>query len=157
MSEAEQKTPADTTALVRASLGKRYAAEKRFRLYGIVAIVASLGFLLILLVSIVSKGWPAFTQTFVQLDVELNADTLGISNTSTSAELKLFMPECETTMCASTTTTGGGTLHYLLRRTETGTNIFYRNILPAKVLFTNAAATYIQVCTFCELVPRLFK
>ena len=88
MSLLEKQTPADTTALVRASLGKRYAAEKRFRLYGIVAITASLGFLVILLVSIVSKGWPAFTQTFVKLDVELNADTLGISNTSTSAELR---------------------------------------------------------------------
>lgn len=88
MSAAEQRTHADTTARVRASLGKRYAAEKRFRLYGIIAIAASLGFLVILLVSIVSKGWPAFAQTFVKLDVELNAETLGVSPTSTSAELR---------------------------------------------------------------------
>lgn len=88
MSATDKRTPANTTALVRASLGKRYAAEKRFRLYGIVAIAGSLGFLVILLVSIVSKGWPAFTQTFVQLSVELNADTLGITDTSTSAELR---------------------------------------------------------------------
>lgn len=81
--------PADnTTARVRASLAKRYAAEKRFRLYGIVAIASSLSFLVILLFSIISKGLPAFTQTFVKLDVELSADTLGVSDASTSAELR---------------------------------------------------------------------
>jgi len=88
MSSLEQQSHAQTTARVRASLARRYAAEKRFRWYGIVAIAASLGFLVILLVSIVSKGLPAFTQTFVKLTVEINADTLGISNTSTSAEIR---------------------------------------------------------------------
>ncbi len=67
------------TAHVKAGLRRRYAAEKRFRAYGMIAIGASLAFLALLLVSIVSKGLPAFSQTFVQLDVPLDADTLGIT------------------------------------------------------------------------------
>ncbi|NND89584.1 MAG: phosphate ABC transporter permease PstA [Granulosicoccus sp.] len=77
-----------TTDKVRASLKKRYAAEKRFRFYGVFAIAASIGFLFILLVSIVSKGWPAFTQTFVKLDVELSSQTLGITDAPTASELR---------------------------------------------------------------------
>lgn len=78
----------DTTTKVRASLKKRYAAEKRFRFYGITAIAASIGFLFILLFSIVSKGYPAFQSTFVKLDVLLDSATLGISETPTSAEMR---------------------------------------------------------------------
>ena len=78
----------DTTSKVRASLRKRYAAEKRFRLYGITAIAGSIGFLFILLFSIVSKGYPAFAQTFVKLDVELSSEALGISETPTRDELR---------------------------------------------------------------------
>ncbi len=78
----------DTTTKVRASLKKRYAAEKRFRFYGITAIAASIGFLFILLFSIVSKGYPAFQSTFVKLDVQLDSATLGISESPTSAEMR---------------------------------------------------------------------
>ena len=78
----------DTTSRVRASLRKRYAAEKRFRLYGITAVAGSIGFLFILLFSIVSKGYPAFVQTFVKLDVELSTEALGISETPTRDELR---------------------------------------------------------------------
>ncbi len=78
----------DTTSRVRASLRKRYAAEKRFRLYGITAVAGSIGFLFILLFSIVSKGYPAFVQTFVKLDVELSTEALGISATPTRDELR---------------------------------------------------------------------
>ncbi len=78
----------DTTTKVRASLKKRYAAEKRFRLYGVTAIAASIGFLFILLFSIVGKGLPAFKSTFVKLDVQLDSATLGISDEPTEAELR---------------------------------------------------------------------
>ena len=77
-----------TTALVRKSLAKRYAAEKRFRAYGIIAIMASLGFLVLLLTSIISKGLPAFTQTFVKLDVELSAEMLGVGEDPSMQELR---------------------------------------------------------------------
>jgi len=67
-----------TTQQVTAGLARRYAAEKRFRFYGMFAIAATLSFLAVLLISIVSKGLPAFTQTYMQLDVPLELSTLGI-------------------------------------------------------------------------------
>jgi len=77
-----------TTTKVRASLTKRYAAERRFRWYGIVAIASSLGFLALLLTSIVIKGTPAFTQTFLQIEVTLTEDALGVAADATPAELR---------------------------------------------------------------------
>lgn len=77
-----------TTDQVRASLKRRYAAERRFRRYGIFAIAASLGFLVLLLTSITIKGLPAFSQTFVKLDVDLSAEALGIDEDASAAELR---------------------------------------------------------------------
>ncbi len=83
-------TPAnkDTTSIVKASLKRRYAAEKRFKLYGILSICASIGFLVILMVSIFSKGWPAFIGTYMQLDITLDQDTLGVTPQSSYKELR---------------------------------------------------------------------
>ncbi len=78
----------NTTEIVRASLKKRYAAEKRFRFYGMVGIGASILFLFFLLASILIKGWPAFQQTTVQLTVKLDADVLGVAPGATDAELR---------------------------------------------------------------------
>ncbi len=70
-----------TIDIVNASLAKRYGRERRFRLYGIAAIVASLIFLMILFGSIISRGYTAFQQTFIRLDIffdpaVLSPDTL---------------------------------------------------------------------------------
>ena len=78
----------DTTAKVKATLARRYAAEKRFRFYGIFAIAASLAFLFFLLTSIFIKGWPAFSTSYVKLDVTLDADTLGIDDNPDAASLR---------------------------------------------------------------------
>ncbi len=77
-----------TTDKVRASLGKRYAREKRFRIYGIAAISLSIVFLALLMVNIFSKGLPAFTSTYIQLDVSLDAQTLGVTADSTQEQLR---------------------------------------------------------------------
>jgi len=77
-----------TTDQVKKSLARRYRAEKRFRAYGIVAIAASLSFLVLLIGSIVIKGTPAFTQTFMKIDVALDADTLGLSENPSAKELR---------------------------------------------------------------------
>ena len=77
-----------TTDKVRASLGKRYAREKRFRAYGIAAITLSIVFLALLMVNIFSKGLPAFTSTYIQLDVSLDAQTLGVTADSTQEQLR---------------------------------------------------------------------
>jgi phosphate transport system permease protein len=81
-------TRSDTTAKVRASIRKRYARERRFRLYGLVAILASLSFLAILIITITANGLPAFKQTFIQLDVLLDQKTLGVSDTPTESDLR---------------------------------------------------------------------
>ncbi len=57
----------------RKGLGRRYAAEKRFRVYGITAITLALTFLAVLFVSIFGSGYSAFQQTKIRLDVDLSA------------------------------------------------------------------------------------
>ncbi len=71
-----------TTKIIQAGLKKRNAKEKRFRLYGILSILISFSFLLVLLVTIFSKGLPAFQQTYIKLDIELDEATLGINKDS---------------------------------------------------------------------------
>jgi len=78
----------DTTAQVKSTLRKRYAAEKRFRFYGIFAIVASLAFLVVLITSIFIKGWPAFTHAYVKMNISLDADTLGLGENPNRQELR---------------------------------------------------------------------
>ena len=78
----------DTTEKVRQSLNKRYRREKRFRLFGIIAIVSSLSFLAVLIISITIRGLPAFQQTFINLDVILDAKTLGVNENPTIDELR---------------------------------------------------------------------
>ena len=48
---------------------KRYAAERRFKMYGLVAIGIALLALFVLVFSIGSKGYSAFYQTYVQLEI----------------------------------------------------------------------------------------
>ena len=57
-------------------LKRRYAAERRFRFYGILAILAAVGMLGLLVVSIVSKAIPAFTQTFILVEVNFDAESI---------------------------------------------------------------------------------
>lgn len=77
-----------TTQIVEASIKRRYARERRFRLYGLIAIIASLSFLAMLIISISIRGLPAFKQTFVQLDVTLDQQTLGISEAPDTSDLR---------------------------------------------------------------------
>jgi phosphate transport system permease protein len=65
-----------TIEIVKAGLRRRYMAERRFRFYGLAAVCMSLLFLAFLLVSITSKGYTAFQQTFVKLDVYLDPEEL---------------------------------------------------------------------------------
>ncbi len=67
--QSKQKRAVD---IVNRSLGKRYRREKRFQLYGILAIIASMLFLAILFSSIISKGYGAFWQTYVKIDIHFD-------------------------------------------------------------------------------------
>ncbi|MFQ5775568.1 MAG: phosphate ABC transporter permease PstA [Kiloniellaceae bacterium] len=55
--------------LSAARLRRRYAAEARLRLYGLLAILVAVVMLGLLLVSIVAKGYTAFFQTHIGLEV----------------------------------------------------------------------------------------
>ncbi len=61
--------PRRTIDRVKDGLAKRKAAERRFKSYGVIAIALALSFLCFLFVSIVSKGYPAFQQSYIQLAV----------------------------------------------------------------------------------------
>jgi len=62
--------------LSQARLKRRYAAEARFRAYGVAAIALAVGFLVIFLGNIVWKGVPGFFQTYLALDITYDAATL---------------------------------------------------------------------------------
>ncbi|MCF7977793.1 MAG: phosphate ABC transporter permease PstA [Chromatiaceae bacterium] len=62
--------------IVEASLKRRYATERRFRLFGASAVVLGLSFVLILFVSIVSKGYTAFFQSYVELPVAFDVELI---------------------------------------------------------------------------------
>jgi phosphate transport system permease protein len=76
-----------TIDLVNKGLGKRRAAEKRFKLYGQFAIVLGLIFLLTLFTSIIGNGYTAFVQSYVKLDISLDIDKLGINDPGNKQEL----------------------------------------------------------------------
>ena len=57
-------------------LRRRYAAERRFRLYGLAAVTIALMSLVFLLASIFAKGFPALKQTYIRLDVPFDAASI---------------------------------------------------------------------------------
>src|SRR5690606_2271465 len=63
-------------------LKARYAAERRFRLLGLGAILFSLLALAVLLVTIVSNGFTAFRQTHLRLNVEFSAEQIAPAGTT---------------------------------------------------------------------------
>ena len=81
---AEQSAPPSTITLINTGLARRYRRERRFRLFGLAAIVGSLMFLVLLLGSIGLKGWTAFVQTRIQLDIHLDPAQLDVQNLATA-------------------------------------------------------------------------
>ena len=97
-----------TIEIVSRGLSKRRAAEQRFRFYGKLAIFLGLMFLAVLFVSIFSKGYTAFVQTYVKLEVyvdpqmidpqgERNKDTLSTADYGAlvKATLRSMFPEAK--------------------------------------------------------------
>jgi phosphate transport system permease protein len=68
--------PKRTIDLVNASLKRRYARERRFRLLGLAAVIMGLVFVGLLFTDIVAKGHTAFQQTYIQLPLTFDAATL---------------------------------------------------------------------------------
>ena len=62
--------------VVNASLEKRYARERRFKTLGLGAVILGLVFVSILFIDIVSKGYTAFVQTHVTLEVYFDPEII---------------------------------------------------------------------------------
>jgi phosphate ABC transporter, permease protein PstA len=73
-----EQTSAPTAQVVASRLRRRYAAERRFQLMGMAAIAVALGFLALLLLSIVTRGITAFVQTQVRIEVTFDAAVMGV-------------------------------------------------------------------------------
>ncbi|MGK9054925.1 phosphate ABC transporter permease PstA [Neorhizobium petrolearium] len=69
---------------------RRYAAERRFRAYGIAALAFGIIFLLILIWSVVSKGYTAFQQTMITVPVEFSEQVIDPQNERATDPQKLM-------------------------------------------------------------------
>ena len=65
-----------TIDIVNASLKRRHAQERRFRHVGAIAVALGLLFVVLLFADIVSKGYTAFQQTYIQLPIALNTEQI---------------------------------------------------------------------------------
>lgn len=74
--------------LVRKSLRRRYRKERRFRLYGILAIALAISALVILFADIIGKGYSGFIKTTITLEVRLDPDALEIEDPSDPESLR---------------------------------------------------------------------
>jgi len=73
---------------VAASLKRRYRAERRFRIYGVAAVSIGVLFVVFLFATIISKGYTAFEQTYIALDVTYAASELDPNGTHARADLE---------------------------------------------------------------------
>jgi len=64
-------------AHIAAGLKKRRAASKRLKFYGIAAIATAIGFLCVLLTTIISNGYTALQQTEIAVTIDVPVDELG--------------------------------------------------------------------------------
>lgn len=69
-----------TMDIVNKGLAKRYKKERRFRRYGLAAIIMSLSFLSVLFISIIANGYTAFQQTAIELEIFLDPQEIDKEN-----------------------------------------------------------------------------
>jgi phosphate transport system permease protein len=79
------KTAAQTRALVEKGLRRRYWAERRFRAYGLLAVMTGLLFLVFLFGTIVARGYPAFRQANLTLEIHYDPAVLDPEGTKDPA------------------------------------------------------------------------
>jgi phosphate transport system permease protein len=82
-----RRTPQETQAIVEKSLRRRYWAERRFRGYGLAAVIAGMAFLVYLFVTIFSNGIGAFRQTEIRLEVFYDAAVIDPSGARNRDEI----------------------------------------------------------------------
>lgn len=69
-----------TIEIVNKTLKKRRANETIFRSFGLVSILLGILSLVFLLTTIVGNGWGAFSQTYINLNLNFDAEILGIDD-----------------------------------------------------------------------------
>ena len=88
MSSPAAKPVLTSREKVGLTLKRRYRAERRFRAYGLTAVLIGIMFVVFLFTSIIQKGYSAFEQTFVQLDINYTAEDLDINGTRAMEDLQ---------------------------------------------------------------------
>ena len=71
-----EQTRARAIDIVNASLKRRYARERRFRYLGLGAVILGLLFVGVLFGDIISKGYSAFVQTHIELEVYFDPEVI---------------------------------------------------------------------------------
>ena len=97
MTEAASPNPASRLsgaevrkiAKVDIGLKRRYAAERRFRAYGLLAVTVAICFLAALFGSIVAKGYTAFQQSMITIPVEFSEQVIDKNNERATNPQKL--------------------------------------------------------------------
>lgn len=87
MSQIHDKKVAD---IIDQGLKKRYRAEQRFRKLGVAAILTAVAFLSFLFISIISNGYTAFQQTYMELEVTFSEEIFSGENLATANFPKLI-------------------------------------------------------------------
>ncbi len=72
--------PAKATEASSTRLKSRHAAEKRFRFYGLLAILFGLACISTLFITIISGGYSTFTQTVLTIELDLSKQDIDQSN-----------------------------------------------------------------------------
>ena len=78
-----------TKAMRRIQLTKkRNAAETRFKWYGRISIAFGVACVLFLFTDIISKGIGAFSQTYINVEINFDAEQLNLTAQSSEAEIR---------------------------------------------------------------------
>ena len=80
--------PENHTQRMQQQMRRRHAAERRFKLYGIAAIMVAIGALLWLLGSIIISGHSAFVQTHLTLDIHFDPEIIDPAGTRDAGTLQ---------------------------------------------------------------------
>ena len=75
--------------IIQASLAKRHAKERRFRRLGLFAVVLGLLFVSVLFSDIIYKGHTAFTQTYLELEIDFDEMVIDPSGERVTDQLRV--------------------------------------------------------------------
>ena len=73
----------NNTEQIKKSLAKRYKRERRFQWYGRFAVFTGFAFLVVLMLDIFTKAYPAFFLHYVKIDVPFTAEALDLEEGAT--------------------------------------------------------------------------